>query len=200
MTDHGERLYPELYVVPEAALEAERTLPGSQEREANDNIPLLWTQSLAWLGEMLLAGLLLPEDLDPCGRRLPAGLGADQVLVAIVPSHPSHAQVLRERGVPVTEAATGPVKVHPSHALKQRLRPIGANAGLGLSGHPPVRTESAVTARFYRQGEMQLAFPPSVLEDDTFYLTDDPANWWKRCSTNCTCFNVTGAGPVPPCC
>ena len=175
VTDHGERLYPELYVVPEAALEAERTLPGSQERKANDNIPLLWTQSLAWLGEMLLAGLLLPEDLDPCGRRLPAGLGADQVLVAIVPSNPSHAQVLRERGVPVTEAATGPVKVHPSHALKQRLRPIGANAGLGLSGHPPVRTESAVTARFYRQGEMQLAFPPSVLEDDTFYLTDDPS-------------------------
>ena len=171
---NGERLYPELYVVPKDALSAERRQAGSQQRHANANVPLLWTQSLAWLGEMLLAGLLLPEDLDPCGRRLPAALGADRVLVTLVASNSNQANILRGRGFPVSDTGSGEVTVQPSAALKQRLRPIGANPSLGLTGHPPVRTESAVTARFYRQGQNQMVFPPSVLEEDTFYLTDDP--------------------------
>ena len=44
---NGEQLYPELYVVPQEALDAERDQPGSQQRHANDNVPLLWTQSLS---------------------------------------------------------------------------------------------------------------------------------------------------------
>ena len=63
--------------MPKEAVEAERLNPGSQQRHANDNVPLIWTQSLVWLGEMLLDDLILPEDMDPCGRRLPAMLGAD---------------------------------------------------------------------------------------------------------------------------
>ena len=171
----GEQLYPELYVVPEDCLEAERQQPGSQTRTANDNVPLLWTQSLTWLGEMLLAGLLTPDDLDPSGRRLPSPLGADQVLVALVTGHADQAQTLRDHGVPVTMPGSGMVGVEPSSNLKQWLGPVGANPGLGLSGHPPMRMESAVTARFYRRGDQQLAFPPAVLEDDTFYLADDPS-------------------------
>ena len=49
---------PELYLVPEELLALERRNPGSQRRVANENVPLLWTQSLAWLGEMLLEGLI----------------------------------------------------------------------------------------------------------------------------------------------
>ncbi|MFM8966654.1 MAG: glycoside hydrolase family 15 protein, partial [Vulcanococcus sp.] len=40
----GVELYPELYVVPKGAIAAERRNPGSQERQPNDNVPLLWTQ------------------------------------------------------------------------------------------------------------------------------------------------------------
>ena len=76
----GVPLLPELYVVPEAAIEAERQLPGSQPRRPNENVPLLWTQSLTWLGDLLLHGLITPDDLDPSGRRLGSSLGADQVL------------------------------------------------------------------------------------------------------------------------
>ena len=172
---NGEHLYPELYVVPADRLDAERQQPGSQLRHANDNVPLLWTQSLTWLGEMLLGGLLLPEDLDPCGRRLPTDLGTDQVLVALIPATREHAQILRDQGIPVSEPAGGAIRIQASTALRQHLRPVGANAGLGLSGHPPMRMESAVTARFYRKGDQTMAFPPSVLEDDTFYLADDPS-------------------------
>ena len=174
--DHnGERLYPELYVVPAEALEAERDQPGSQQRQANDNVPLLWTQSLTWLGEMLLDGLLCPADLDPCGRRHASALGADRVLVALLPATPDQAQMLRDHSIPVSEPVGGSVRVRPSAALKQYLGPVGANAGLGLSGHPPMRMESSVTARLYRRGDESLAFPPAVLEDDNFYLADDPS-------------------------
>ena len=81
----GEQLYPELYLVPEQVVEQERQHPGSQARIANNNLPLIWTQSLVWLGEMLLEGLILPEDIDPCERRGPTTLGADAVLVGLAP-------------------------------------------------------------------------------------------------------------------
>jgi phosphorylase kinase alpha/beta subunit len=81
----GMELWPELYLVPEAAIEAEQRRPGSQERIPNANVPLLWTQSLTWLGDLLLHGAITPADLDPSERRSPAPLGAEQVLVALVP-------------------------------------------------------------------------------------------------------------------
>lgn len=173
----GQRLYPELYLVPEAAVELERRSPGSQRRQANDNIPLLWTQSLAWLGEMLLNGLLLPEDLDPCGRRLPQPLGAEEVLVALIPGTSAVAERLQGLGMPVSDPDHGPIRVLPSERLSERLQQLGANPALGLSGHPPLRAETAATARFYRQGEEQLAYLPAVLEEDTYYLADDPEQW-----------------------
>ena len=51
---------------------------------------------------------------------------------------------------------------------------VGANRALGLSGHPPVRLETMATARLYRQGGELIAVLPAVLEEDTFYLADDP--------------------------
>ena len=55
-----------------------------------------------------------------------------------------------------------------------RMAQVGANPALGLSGHPPVRMETMATARLYRQGTSCFAFFPAVLEEDTFYLADDP--------------------------
>ena len=86
---NGDALYPELYLVERDAIENERRNPGSQRRIANTNLPLIWTQSLAWLGEMLLERLITPADIDPCNRRTPAALGADSVLVAFAPQSAS---------------------------------------------------------------------------------------------------------------
>ncbi|MFM2045507.1 MAG: hypothetical protein RLY86_4083, partial [Pseudomonadota bacterium] len=66
---HGEPLLPELYIVPEAAAAAERAAPGSQPRVPNENVPLLWAQSLYVVGLLLEAGLLAPADIDPLNRR-----------------------------------------------------------------------------------------------------------------------------------
>ena len=174
----GQPLLPELYLVPEQSVEAERRQPGSQPRVANPNVPLLWTQSLTWLADLLLTGLITPADLDPCARRLAGSLGADQVLVALVPANDGIAQALREAGLPVaTDGLPESLRVASSRELGQRMARVGANGRLGLSGHPPVRMETMATARLYRQdsrGDQTLAFLPAVLEEGTFYLADDP--------------------------
>ena len=199
LTVDGVPLLPELYRVPEEVLGAERRRPGSQERQPNDNVPLLWTQSLTWLGDLLLEGLITPEDLDPSGRRLPAPLGASEVLVAFAPADSAVAAALREAGLPAEDPAAAligaaracsdpqaiaslsslpdddpPLRVASSHELAQRMAAVGANARLGLSGHPRVRMETMATARLYRHGGERIAFLPAVLEEDTFYLADDP--------------------------
>ena len=64
----GVPLLPELYLVAEEAISAERRNPGSQPRQPNDNVPLLWTQSLTWLADLLLNGLITPADIDPSAK------------------------------------------------------------------------------------------------------------------------------------
>ena len=170
----GQRLFPELYLVPEELLALERRNPGSQRRVANENVPLLWTQSLAWLGEMLLEGLIEAEDLDPCGRRHQGSLGSPAVLVALVPADAVVAKRLQDLGLPVSKPEHAGLQVLPSDALRERLEHVGADAALGLTGHPPLRPETAVTARLYRQGDQTLGFLPGVLEEGTFFLSHDP--------------------------
>jgi phosphorylase kinase alpha/beta subunit len=177
----GVALLPELYLVPEEAVEAERRRPGSQPRVANANVPLLWTQSLTWLGDLLLAGLITPAELDPCGRRLPADLGAERVLVALVPATAAIAARLGERGLPCRPGDEGEAgfRIAASEELARRLAAVGANPSLKLSGHPPATMRTLATARLYRRadgaGEAErLAFLPAVLEEGTFYLADDP--------------------------
>jgi phosphorylase kinase alpha/beta subunit len=176
LNQEGGALLPELYLVPEEAIEAERRQPGSQRRVANPNVPLLWTQSLTWLADLLLHGLITPDDLDPIGRRRPSPLGAEQVLVALVPGNAAIATALQAAGLPVAHDGAQPatVQIGSSRALAQRMAQVGANPSLGLTGHPPVRMETMATARLYRQGNSQHAFLPAVLEEDTFYLADDP--------------------------
>jgi phosphorylase kinase alpha/beta subunit len=194
----GVALLPELYLVPEPALAAERRNPGSQARIANENVPLLWTQSLTWLGDLLLEGLIQPEDLDPSGRRLGLPLGASEVLVALAAADSAVAAALRAAGLPVQDPALAlapgcrpeagvplaslaslpnddpPLRLASSRELGQRMATLGANRRLGLSGHPPVRMETMATARLYRCAGEPIAFLPAVLEDNTFYLADDP--------------------------
>ena len=182
---HGLALLPELYRVPAASVPAERLQPGSQPREANENVPLLWTQSLTWLADLLLGGLITPEDLDPSGRRRPEPPGAAEVLVALVPGDGAVAAALAERGLPCCgpggEIIDGrPLRIAGSRELADCLARVGANPRLNLSGHPPARMDTLATARLYRRpgavgaDEDRLAFLPAVLEEGTFYLADDP--------------------------
>jgi phosphorylase kinase alpha/beta subunit len=170
----GVPLLPELYLVSPEGITGERRNPGSQPRRPNENIPLLWTQSLTWLADLLLHGLITPDDLDPLGRRHRLPLGAEKVMVALVPENETIAAQLTACGLPVYNPDEGMLRVASSRELAQRMATVGANDRLGLSGHPPVRMETMATARLYRHNGEALAFQPAVLEEDTFYLADDP--------------------------
>jgi phosphorylase kinase alpha/beta subunit len=65
---NGQRLLPELYSVPVELCAAEKANPHSQQRVPNDNIPLVWAQSLFILGCLIQEGLLEVNDIDPLGR------------------------------------------------------------------------------------------------------------------------------------
>ena len=168
----GEQLFPELYRVSDDQVEQERKVPGSQPRQANANLPLIWTQSLVWVGDMLLAQLITPEDLDPCKRRSPTTLGAEAVLVAMAAETPSALQALMAAGLPVDDG--GDVTVRTSAELSDDLCVLGSNAKLGLSGQPGQRLETEETARFYRRRGVALAHTAAVLEESNSYLADDP--------------------------
>lgn len=64
----GQRLLPELYLVPAEAIDAERAAPHSQTRVPNDNVPLVWAQSLYLVAVLLQEGYIDATDLDPLGR------------------------------------------------------------------------------------------------------------------------------------
>ena len=167
-------LQPELYRVPLAAVAAERSAPGSQLWEANENVPLLWTQSLWLLGQLLLEGLLEPGDLDPCGRRQPRQPGCNQVRIALVPGDGAVAEALAREGMAMVSPGDAGVAVEASTRLAAALADLGACPALGLSGPPAGGLATLAITRLYRCGGQPTAFLPSVLEEGTFYLADDP--------------------------
>ncbi|MDP3930997.1 MAG: glycoside hydrolase family 15 protein, partial [Methylococcaceae bacterium] len=65
---NGQQLLPELYLVPIDLIAAEKANPHSQQRVPNENIPLVWAQSLFILGSLIQDGLLEIDDIDPLGR------------------------------------------------------------------------------------------------------------------------------------
>ncbi len=69
----GWHLLPELYYVPAENIDAEKLTPQSQSRLPNENVPLVWAQSLYFLGQMLSESLLAVGDIDPLGRHLCVG-------------------------------------------------------------------------------------------------------------------------------
>ncbi len=170
----GFALLPELYYVPEAALAAERAAPGSQVRLANNNLPLVWAQSLFLLGQLLLDGLLNCADVDPLQRhqrRLPA---MPTLRLAIVAETETVKTQLAAAGIPAQLSIELPaVRFDEAEALSRLLQGLGCNDKLQLSGRPFRRLRSLATAQAYRiDGRVHLFFG-QFQNSHSFYLTLD---------------------------
>lgn len=171
----GFFLLPELYCVPEANIPAERVNPGSQTRVPNENVPLVWAQSLYLLGQLIYDGLLAVGDLDPLGRHLHirhqqaplvqvALLAEDEVLQAKLATYGIATQ---------TPKQVSPLQVRQTGELSMVYSQIGRNDKLGLSGRPVRRLRSLTTSKVFRiRGEL-MVFLPSFLDQQQFYLTLD---------------------------
>ncbi|MBG1267723.1 glycoside hydrolase family 15 protein [Nostoc sp. WHI] len=171
----GLRLLPELYYVPEENIEAEKLAPQTQPRLPNENIPLVWAQSLYLLGQMLTEGLLAVGDIDPLGRHLCVGkqrealvqialLAEDEDLQAKLEVHGIEAQIPTQ---------VEPIQVRKAGELSAIYTQIGRNGKLGLTGRPVRRLRSLTTSRIFRIRGETIVFLPSFLDSQQFYLTLD---------------------------
>jgi phosphorylase kinase alpha/beta subunit len=172
----GQRLLPELYYVPADGVEQEKARPGSQPRLPNDNVPLVWAQSLYLLGVLLQEDLIDADDLDPLGRRLRVGRRrATPIQVAVLAENGTVRNRLQSHGVETeTPDTIGQVQVHQASRLAAALGELGRNPALGLSGRPPQRLGSLTTSRVFTLSDgRNCVFLPSFLERRDFYLNLD---------------------------
>jgi phosphorylase kinase alpha/beta subunit len=171
----GERLLPELYFVPAEHVESERAAPGSQPRVPNDNVPLVWAQSLYQLGRLVHEGHVAAHALDPRGRAGAAhATPGARVQVVLLAEDELVRRRLAAHGLPAqTRDQVAPVDVRFARDLQAALTRLGACDALGLAGRPADRLGSLVTSRLFDAGGRPVLFLPSFLDRPGFYLTLD---------------------------
>jgi phosphorylase kinase alpha/beta subunit len=171
----GLGLLPELYYVPEENIEAERLEPQSQTRLPNENIPLVWAQSLYLLGLMLREGLLAVGDIDPLGRYLCVGKSREALVqIALLAEDEDLQAKLEVYGIETqTPKQIEPIQVREADELLSIYTQIGSSAKLGITGRPPRRPRSLTTSRIFRISGENVVFLPAFLDSEQFYLTLD---------------------------
>ncbi|WP_456323524.1 glycoside hydrolase family 15 protein [Hydrogenimonas sp.] len=173
----GLSLLPELYIVPLESIDEEKMHPGSQMRIPNENIPLVWAQSLYMLSEMLKEGLVEPEDIDPIGRlrnRASNSRHARFVNVPVIAENTIVKSRLESMGVAsCTPEEAMPIHIMHAGALTQIHARIGKNEKLGISGRPPSVARSITTASIYRLAGRDVLFLPFYFDPGDFYFDTD---------------------------
>ncbi len=174
---NGQLLLPELYLVPEDKIEAERANPHSQTRIPNENVPLVWAQSLFILGEMLQDGLLNISDIDPLGRSQSIGRKRDpnlKVQVTLLAQDSIVQNRLSEFGINTqTFDQISPIQIRESSELTSAFMQVGVNKRLGLSGRPSKQIRALGTSLLYKLGGEQIIFLPQFMNQSGFYLALD---------------------------
>jgi len=148
----GYKLLPELYLVPKDRVKDEKRTPHSQERIPNENLPLVWAQSLYLTGLMLDEGLVSVDDLDPLKmrRRATRYINAEVALVVLA-ENDEVKRLLSDHGV-IAETLEDikPLAVVSATHLAEAYREVGANRALGLTGRPRRRLQSLATSQTYK--------------------------------------------------
>jgi len=172
---NGQMLLPELYLVPEALIKAEKEDPGSQTRIPNENVPLVWAQSLYILSDMILDGVLHPNDIDPMHRRKRVGHKRyTQPLVPILSENETVKQQLLELGfMSETIGEVAPVKIMYASQLSKVHTLLGSNEKLGLSGRPLQVARTMTTASLYLLAGEESVCLPYYFNPQGFYASQD---------------------------
>ncbi|KAJ3043839.1 hypothetical protein HK097_001651, partial [Rhizophlyctis rosea] len=172
------KLVPELFIVPRESVEAEKKNPGSQARFANENVPLVWAQSLYTLGNLIYENLLSPAELDPLGRRLlPYRHRSNKevvVQVVLLAEDAELQQRLATFGLDTqTVESCAPVTISNPSALRDAYTRLGENRKLGLTGRPKRPIGTLSTCKLYRCQGRLYAFLPHFMDKEEFYLVSD---------------------------
>ncbi len=171
----GQLLLPELYLVPAESVAAERLQPGSQQRVPNENVPLVWAQSLYVVGALLQEGFIDAAALRPArrrGARRPASeapvqvalLAADELVRARLAAHGLDSE---------TPAQVSPIRLCNTTALERAFGRLGEYRELGLSGRPIERLGGLTTSQVFTCGGERMLVLPALFERRSSYRTLD---------------------------
>lgn len=171
----GEQLLPELYSVPKALVDAEKASPGTQLRTPNENIPLVWAQSLYMLSDMMRDGVLKADDIDPLKRRHAIGRTLHAVpLVPILVENEAVKERLSTLGyASQTLEEIQPIRVLDAHKLSQLHTLLGWNEKLMLTGRPLMVSRTMSTSRLHRVNGETILFLPYYFNPQGYYLSKD---------------------------
>lgn len=171
----GIALIPELFIVPKELIAAEKENPGSQKRLPNENLPLVWAQSLYMLSDMILDGVLRPSDIDPLHRRDRIGHSrSTHPLVSILAEDNGVKQKLLDLGFKSeTLDEVKPLKVMHAQELSQVHTLLGKNDKLALSGRPLLETRTITTSRLHLLSGEECIFLPYYFNPKSFYFSYD---------------------------
>jgi phosphorylase kinase alpha/beta subunit len=171
---NGQWLLPELYYVPEDAIADERERPGSRERLPNENVPLVWAQSLYLLGRMMRDGVLQPSDIDPLGRRRHKPAQEPVVQLIFLAEDESLQAELSAHGVfTETPSDIAPVAVLLPHDIAVAYGQVGSNVRLGLTGRSARALKTLTTSRFYKLRGRTVVCLASFFMQQEFFLAYD---------------------------
>ncbi len=171
---NGHRMLPELYYVPADQIEAERAVPGSTERVPNENVPLVWAQSLYLLGRMLADGALRWADIDPLARRrIRRSKNPTVQLVFLAEDEQLQSELAAHGVMTETVADIAPVLVYLPQDIALAHGEVGRSDGLGLSGRSARLLKSLTTSRVYRlAGDTVLCLASFFIQSDFFLAWD----------------------------
>ncbi|MGZ8185463.1 MAG: glycoside hydrolase family 15 protein [Methylobacter sp.] len=172
---NGQKLLPELYYVPNHLVAAEKEKPYSQERAPNENIPLVWAQSLFILGSLIQDGLLEIDDIDPLGRYKAVDKKYNsQLQIALLAQDENVQNDLLKQGIRTqTLAEVSPIQVREAHELAEAYTHVGRNDRIGLTGRPMRQLRTLATSKMYVLASERLVFLPQFLNQKGFYLAID---------------------------
>lgn len=148
----GFQLLPELYYVEQQNIEQEKLNPRSQKRVPNENVPLVWAQSMYLTGLMLDEGLVLRDDLDPLKlRRRSRQFTNTQIALVVLAENAEVKAHLAEHGV-IAETLQDikPISVMTAPGLVDTYTYVGANKALNLTGRSKRRLQSLATSQTYQ--------------------------------------------------
>lgn len=172
---NGQMLLPELYIVPKESIELEKQSPGSQKRVPNENIPLVWAQSLYMLSDMMLDGILRPSDIDPLKRVHRIGYKRSTTpLVGIISQNEDVKQQLLDYGIrSETLQDVKPLKVMYSDELSRVHTMLGRNDKLSLKGRSFLEARTITTSFLHLLEEEKIIFLPYYFNPKGFYFSYD---------------------------
>ena len=173
--EDGVKLLPELYIVSVENIEAEKANPKSQKRVANENLPLVWAQSLYMLSEMILEGILEINDIDPLSRREIIGKSVTTTpLVCIISENQAVKDHLKAFNVDSeTLQEIEPICCMHASELSKIHSLLGKNDKLGLSGRDLPTPRTVTTSRLHILDGKTTLFFPYYFDPEAFYFVFD---------------------------